>query len=133
MVIQLKKINGKNYVERAIIAAIKNDIAIYAIHTNLDNVSNGVNGMIAKKLGLINTRVLSPKKRLLSKLVTFSPLEHAEKIRMTVFKAGAGNIGNYSECSFSTLGDGTFKGNESSNPFAGEKGKIHKENEIIIF
>ena len=128
----LKKINGKNYVERAIIAAIKNDIAIYAIHTNLDNVSNGVNGMIAKKLGLINTRVLSPKKRLLSKLVTFSPLEHAEKIRMTVFKAGAGNIGNYSECSFSTPGDGTFKGNESSNPFAGEKGKIHKENEIRI-
>ena len=110
----------------------KNDIAIYAIHTNLDNVSNGVNGMIAKKLGLINTRVLSPKKRLLSKLVTFSPLEHAEKIRMTVFKAGAGNIGNYSECSFSTPGDGTFKGNESSNPFAGEKGKIHKENEIRI-
>ena len=128
----LKKINGKNYVERAIIAAIKNDIAIYAIHTNLDNVSNGVNCMIAKKLGLINTRILSPKKRLLSKLVTFSPLEYAEKIRMTLFKAGAGEVGNYGECSFNTMGDGTFKGNESSNPFVGEKGKIHIEKEIRI-
>ncbi len=128
----LKKINGNNYVERAIIAAIKNDIAIYAIHTNLDNVSNGVNSMIAKKLGLINTRILSPKKRMLSKLVTFSPLEHAEKIRMTLFKAGAGNIGNYSECSFNTPGEGTFNGNEFSNPFVGEKGKIHSEKEIRI-
>ena len=128
----LKKINGKNYVERTIIASIKNDIAIYAIHTNLDNVSNGVNNMFAKKLGLINTRILSPKKRLLSKLVTFSPLEYAEKIRMALFKAGAGDIGNYSECSFNTLGDGTFNGNESSNPFVGEKGKTHIEKESRI-
>ena len=128
----LKKINGKNYVERAIIAAIKNDIAIYAIHTNLDNISTGVNSMIAKKLGLINTRILSPKKRLLSKLVTFSPLEYAEKIRMTLFNAGAGHIGNYSECSFNTPGEGTFNGNSSSNPFVGAKGKTHPEKEIRI-
>ncbi len=128
----LKKINGKNYVERAIIAAIKNDIAIYAIHTNLDNVLNGVNGMIAKRLGLINLGILSPKNKLLRKLVTFSPLEFAEKIRMSLFSAGAGEIGNYSECSFNIQGNGTFRGNELSNPFLGEKGSRHTENEIRI-
>ena len=96
----LKKINGKNYVERTIIKAIKNDIAIYAAHTNLDNVRAGVNKVIADKLGLINTKILFPKKNLLKKLFTFVPGEHAELVRNAMFSAGAGHIGNYSECSF---------------------------------
>ncbi len=128
----LKKINGKNYVERAIILAIKNDIAMYAIHTNLDNILNGVNGMIAKKLGLINLSILSPKKSILRKLVTFSPIASADQIRKALFEAGGGNIGNYSECSFNSLGEGTFKGNELSNPVFGKKGESNTEKEIRI-
>src|SRR5258705_9208589 len=86
----LKKINGKNYVEKTIITAIKNDIAIYAIHTNIDNVQQGVNGMIAAKLGLINARVLVPKSELLKKLYVFVPLQQAAQVRDAIFEAGAG-------------------------------------------
>ncbi len=128
----LKKINGKNYVERTIIKAIKNDIAIYAIHTNLDNVRNGVNAMIAEKLGLVNTKILSPKSGLLKKLVTFVPVGQAENVRSALFQAGAGSIGNYDECSFNIPGLGTFRGNELSNPTLGKKGERHSENEIRI-
>lgn len=132
----LKKITGKNYVEKTIINAIKNDIAIYAIHTNLDNVIEGVNNKIADKLNLINRNILLPKQNLLMKLYTFVPVEQAEKVRSALFNAGAGNIGNYSEASFNASGTGTFKANENANPFAGEKGKRHEENEIkmeVIF
>ncbi len=118
----LKKINGTNYVERTIIKAIKNDVAIYAIHTNLDNVLHGVNGKIAEMLGLQNMRILSPKKHLLKKLVVFSPPTYAQKLTDALFAAGAGNIGNYSECSFSTVGNGTFTALENSNPQTGQIG-----------
>ena len=128
----LKKINGKNYVERAIITAIKNDIAIYAIHTNLDNVFIGVNQMIAQRLGIEKLRILSPKGGLLRKLVTYCPIDYGEDIRSALFKAGAGDIGNYSECSFSLTGDGTFKGNESSQPYIGKKGERRTEKEFRI-
>ena len=128
----LKKITGKNYVERSIIAAIKNDIAIYAIHTNLDNVSEGVNKKIAEKIGLKNTRVLQPKESLLKKLVTFVPVNAADKLRNAFFEAGAGAIGKYSECSFNTEGTGTFKPLEGSNPAIGEQGKRHEEAEMKV-
>jgi len=128
----LKKINGKNYVERTIIKAIKNDIAIYAIHTNLDNVIQGVNAKIAEKLGLQNVQILQPKKQMLKKLVVFTPETHAEAVRNALFQAGAGNISNYSECSFNTSGIGTFKGNEASNPKVGEKGVREAANEEKI-
>jgi len=128
----LKKITGKNYVERTIITAIKNDIAIYAIHTNLDNVLQGVNGKIADQLGLINRQVLQPRTGILKKLFTFVPVEHAEKVRSAIFAAGGGHISNYSECSFNTEGSGTFKAGEGSDPFVGEIGKRHTENEIRI-
>ncbi len=125
----LKKINGKTYVERTIIKAIKNDIAIYAIHTNLDNVQQGVNLKIAKKLGLINTQILQPKSGLLNKLVTFVPHASLEQVKKAIFEAGAGNIGNYDECSFAVTGNGTFRGNENSNPAAGKPGQQHTEPE----
>src|SRR6478672_55558 len=96
----LKKLTGRDYVESTVITAIKNDIAIYAIHTNLDNVIKGVSDRMADQLGLINRKILSPKQGQLMKLFTFAPVEHAEKVRSAIFKAGAGNIGNYSECSF---------------------------------
>jgi len=128
----LKKITGKNYVEKTVITAIKNDIAIYAIHTNLDNVINGVNGKIADKLGLINRQILLPKNNLLKKLITFVPIKEAEQVRNAIFNAGAGHIGNYSECSFNAEGEGTFKGEVGTNPFAGKVGERHTEKEIKI-
>ncbi len=126
----LRKITGKNYVERAIITAIKNDIAIYAIHTNLDNVLHGVNAAIADKLGLVNRQILQPKNETLKKLFTFVPVDHAEKVRSAIFSAGGGHISKYSECSFNTAGQGTFKPGEGTNPFTGKPGVRHTEEEI---
>jgi dinuclear metal center YbgI/SA1388 family protein len=128
----LKRINGKNYVERAVIAAIKNDIALFAIHTNLDNVMDGVSGKIAGQLALLNRRILTPKAVTLKKLFTFVPLDHVEAVRRAIFDAGAGNIGNYSECSFNAEGVGTFKGNENTDPFVGEPGQLHYEKELKL-
>ena len=128
----LKKLNGKNYVERVIIKAIKNEIAIYCAHTNLDNVITGVNFKIAEKLGLLNCNILSPKTGLLRKLVTFCPVEYAEKVREALFNAGAGNIGNYDECSFNSEGFGTFRASDSANPFVGDKNITHREKEVKI-
>jgi dinuclear metal center YbgI/SA1388 family protein len=128
----LKKITGKTYVERVVLKAIKNNIALYAIHTNLDHVQHGVNGVIAKRLGLKNAKILSPKRALLKKLVTFCPVAQAEELRNALFAAGAGNIGNYSECSFNANGTGTFNGNEDTDPYVGEQGLRHHEQEIRI-
>jgi dinuclear metal center YbgI/SA1388 family protein len=128
----LKRFTGSNYIERTIIKAIKNDIAIYVAHTNLDNVKAGVNSKIAAKLGLVNTSVLAPKSGLLKKLMVFVPEESAEKVRSALFSAGAGHIGNYSECSFNTSGTGTFNAENGSNPYVGSKGVQHHEKEIKI-
>ncbi len=132
----LKKFTGKNYVERVIIKAIRNNIAIYAAHTNLDNVLNGVNGKIAEKLGLINCSILAPQKSGLKKLVVFSPETAAGAIRTALFSAGAGQIGNYDECSFNSDGIGTFRAGTGANPFVGEIGKQQHEKEVrteVIF
>ena len=128
----LKKFNGKTYVERVVLKAIKNNIALYAIHTNLDHVQQGVSGEICKRLGIVNGKILAPKGGLLKKLVTFCPTASADEIKNALFSAGAGHIGNYSECSFGNEGIGTFKGNEESNPFVGEKGLQHRETEHRI-
>jgi len=128
----LKKITGKNFIERSLIKAIKNDIAIYAAHTNLDSIIGGVNGKICEKLELQNCKILQPANGLLKKLVTFIPTDQLESARKAVFEAGAGYVGNYDSCSFSSEGTGSFKGNENSSPFVGEKGKIHSEKEIRL-
>lgn len=128
----LKKFNGKNYIERTVIKAIKNDIAIYAIHTNLDNVDSGVSAEICKRLGLENTAVLLPKKGILRKLVTFCEHKDAENLRNAFFTAGAGNISHYSDCSFSSEGIGTFKGDADSNPTLGKSGIREYANETRI-
>jgi dinuclear metal center YbgI/SA1388 family protein len=128
----LKKLNGKNYVERTILKAIKNDIAIYAIHTNLDNVKKGVNNKIAERIALQNLQMLQPKEQILKKLITFAPLDNAEDLRKALFAAGAGQLGKYSECSFNTEGTGTFKPEEGADPFVGEIGKRYEEKEMKI-
>lgn len=126
----IKSFTGKDYVERSVIKAIKNDIAIYAIHTNLDNVELGVNKKICDKIGLKNPRILAPKRELLSKLTTFIPHDSIETVKKALFNAGVGNIGNYSHCSFSTSGEGQFKPNELSQPTIGEKNILEKVSEV---
>jgi dinuclear metal center YbgI/SA1388 family protein len=128
----IKKLTGKNYSERAIIYAIKNDLCIYAMHTNLDNIRLGVNNKIAQKIGLNNLSILSPKSGLLRKLVTFCPINKAEEVRNALFNAGAGTIGDYNECSFNLDGIGTFKAGENTNPHVGTKHKRHHEKEERI-
>jgi dinuclear metal center YbgI/SA1388 family protein len=120
----LKQLTGKNYVERTIIKAIKHDIAIYACHTNLDNVHVGVNRKISEKLGLENPEILAPKPNTLYKLITFVPKADTEKVLEAMGEAGAGNIGNYSKCSFKVEGTGMFEPNEEANPHIGASGKL---------
>jgi len=127
-----KSITGKDYVERCILKAIKNDIVIYSAHTNLDNASGGVNFKIAEKIGLKNIRVLSCKEDSLLKLVTFVPFEQANTVRQALFDAGCGNIGNYDSCSYNLEGEGTFRAGEDTHPFCGTIGELHKEKEIRI-
>lgn len=128
----MKKITGKNYVERAVVKAIKNDIAIYSVHTALDNHKNGVNKIMCDTLGIKNPKILVPKEHFIWKLVTYAPSENANKVRQALFEAGAGNIGNYENCSFSSNGKGTYKGNEDSNPVIGQKNESVEADEVKI-
>lgn len=128
----LKKITGTNYVERTIIKAIKNDIAIYAIHTNLDNITQGVNKKIAEKLALNNLNILAPKKGNLSKLTVFIPKDNTQQVLTAIHNAGAGNIGNYQNCSFTVNGTGTFMPNDEANPYIGSANSLEKVNEDRI-
>ena len=128
----LKSLTGRNYVERTVMKAIKHDIAIYAMHTALDNQAFGVSGILANKLGLLNQQVLQPQSGTLRQLVTYAPVDDAEKVRNALFEAGAGKIGNYAECSFNVEGTGTFKPLEQANPYVGEQGKRHHEKEERI-
>jgi len=128
----IKSLTAKTETERLVESAIKNDIALYALHTNLDNSDSGINAHLCEKLGLIHKKIIVPKTNILRKLVTFCPTDHSEKIRQALFEAGAGHIGNYESCSFNSSGTGTFKGSEDTNPFVGEKGKLHYEEEHRI-
>ena len=125
----LKKITGKNYIERVVLKAIKNDISIYACHTNLDNVQMGVNAIIADKLGLLNRKILVPKEKILRKLFTYIPESHKAELLQALFTAGAGRIGKYSECSFSVSGEGTFKGDNTARPVIGKRNVRSTERE----
>ncbi|HYH56083.1 MAG TPA: Nif3-like dinuclear metal center hexameric protein [Anseongella sp.] len=128
----LKKLTGATYVERTVLQAVRNNIALYAIHTNLDHVPHGVNAKICERLGIGDTRILSPKAGKLRKLATFCPHAQAEALRAALFSAGAGHIGNYDECSYNLEGYGTFRGGENTKPFAGEAGRRHREPETRI-
>ncbi|WP_070138453.1 Nif3-like dinuclear metal center hexameric protein [Crocinitomix algicola] len=128
----LKKLNGKNYVERTVIKAIKNEIALYAIHTNLDNYQFGVNYKIGQALGINNPRILAPTNGNLKKLSVFCPKSSSHQVKSALFEAGAGHIGNYSECSFESEGIGSFKPSEIADPFVGTIGERHNEDEVKI-
>jgi dinuclear metal center YbgI/SA1388 family protein len=128
----LKKITGKTSVEKIVIRAIKHNIAIYSAHTNLDSVIGGVSSKLCDKIGLINCKVLMPLKNELRKLATFVPSGSADKVRDALFGAGAGFIGNYDCCSYNVDGKGTFRASEQANPFVGNKGVMHIENEVKV-
>ena len=128
----VKKLNGKNHIERTIIKAIKNDIAIYAIHTNLDNVKVGVSSKIADKIGLKNQKILAPKGDLLRKLEVYVPKENSEEVQNALFSVGAGSVGDYKNCSFQTEGVGTFLPLEDANPAVGIIGKQERIEEVKI-
>ncbi|WP_159022722.1 Nif3-like dinuclear metal center hexameric protein [Formosa sp. L2A11] len=128
----LKKITGKTYVERVVLKAIQHNITIYAIHTALDNHFKGVNDMICNQLKLVNKSILIPQKGTIKKLTTYAPKDEAETVRKALFKAGAGHIGNYSDCSFSNEGTGTFNPDQDAKPTIGKKGELHFEKETKI-
>ena len=125
----LKQITGKTPTQQMVIKAIKKDIAIYAAHTNFDNIPMGVNNAIGKRLGLHQLKILSPVKGHLYKIVVFTPNDTTEMVRNAMFEAGAGRIGNYGSCSFNLKGAGTFKGDATTNPYVGQAGKLHIEQE----
>lgn len=128
----LKTITGKNYVERCVMEAIRNEITVYAAHTNLDNAYGGVNFKMAEKIGLKNIQVLEPKENSLLKLVTYVPAQQADDVRQALFQAGCGHIGNYDACSYNVHGEGTFRAAEGTHPFCGQIGELHTEPEIRI-
>jgi dinuclear metal center YbgI/SA1388 family protein len=128
----LKKLTGRTYVERVVIKAIQNNIAIYSMHTALDNCFSGVNAKICERLGLENLKVLIPQKGTIKKLTTYVPHAHLEQVRTALFEAGAGNIGNYSHCSFTHSGTGSYLAEAGANPTLGEPGQLHLEGETQL-
>ncbi|HEC43484.1 MAG TPA: Nif3-like dinuclear metal center hexameric protein [Bacteroides sp.] len=128
----LKQLTGSTPAERVIMEAIRQRISIYSAHTNLDAVHNGVSHRMAAKIGLSSVRVLSPLRGKLRKLVFFVPVDNAPNVRSAIFEAGAGQIGEYDMCSFNAAGEGTFRGSEASDPYVGEKGKMHSEPELRV-
>lgn len=128
----LKSLTGRTDTERLVIRAIRENLAVFALHTNLDNHFEGVNHFLCEKLGILNPEILKPMPGILRKLVTFCPPSHSTQIREAIFNAGAGHIGNYDCCSYSTAGEGTFRAQAGANPFIGELGKLHTESELRI-
>ncbi len=128
----IKRIGNNYWIDRCIRKAIKYDIAIYAIHTNLDNVNTGVNKKLVDILGLTNFELLAPKNNTLSKLTVFVPNNNKDEVQNALFDAGAGAIGNYDRCSFQLEGTGTFRGNELSNPSIGKVGEQEQVTETRI-
>jgi dinuclear metal center YbgI/SA1388 family protein len=129
----LKAIRTDTVQGRMIEKLIKNDIAVYAAHTNLDVAKGGVNDLLAEALELRDTKVLLPTyQEKLKKLAVFVPEEDEEKVRKALGEAGAGHIGNYSHCSFSHKGTGRFLPGEGSEPHIGEKGNLEKVHEVKI-
>ena len=128
----LKHLTPQTYIERSVMKAIKHDIAMISMHTNLDNSCLGVSRVLAERLGLKNLRILQPLEGHLKKLVVYVPLSAADAVRNAMFEAGAGCIGNYDSCSFNAQGQGSFRAGETAHPYVGEIGKVHFEDEVRI-
>lgn len=128
----IRSVSSQTETGRILIRAIRQGIAIVSMHTNLDNVHGGVNTAFAAQLGLENLRILQPMEKKLSKIVTFCPTANAGDVRKALFDAGCGRIGNYDSCSFNVSGQGSFRALEGADPFVGEMGELHFEEEVRI-
>lgn len=128
----IKRIDASRNPGKLIHFAVKNDIAIYSLHTSIDKYQFGVSYALAERLNLLEIRVLQPEKDLLKKLVTFCPTAQSASLRNALFNAGAGHIGNYDSCSFNIEGKGTFRALEGTNPYVGKPGELHTEDESRI-
>lgn len=128
----LKRLTGQDDVARTVQKIIRNELSVYAAHTNLDSMDFGVSNILAKKIGLSNLKIMDPKSDILKKLVVFCPTDYAEKVRKAIFDAGAGNIGDYDSCSFNLDGQGSFKAGDNTDPFVGKKGELHYETEVRV-
>jgi dinuclear metal center YbgI/SA1388 family protein len=128
----LVRLTGQTMTERIVAKAIREEVAIISMHTNLDNSKEGVNRIFAEKLGLTELSILRKSRGLLRKLVTFCPTEFAGKVREAIFEAGAGHIGEYDQCSFNAAGSGTFRAGDNTSPFVGDIGESHMESETRI-
>ncbi len=128
----IKRITSATETGRMVLKIIENKLCVYAAHTNLDNLSWGVNGVLADHLGLEQCRVLRPVEGVLRKLVTYVPVAQADEVRNALFKAGAGCIGAYDCCSYNLDGTGTFRAGNGCHPFCGEVGELHREAETRV-
>ncbi|MGM0565291.1 MAG: Nif3-like dinuclear metal center hexameric protein [Bacteroidota bacterium] len=128
----MKKLTGQDHVAKTAQKAVKENIAVYAAHTNLDSVDFGVSAILAEKIGLQGTKVLDPRTGILKKLAVFCPEDYAEKVRKAIFEAGAGHIGDYDSCSFNLEGQGSFKAGDEADPFVGQRGELHYEKEVRV-
>lgn len=129
----LKNITNDDYISQILIKCIKNDISLYALHTNFDNANGGMNDILADIIELKDTK---PLKKIeynnLFKLVVFVPQTHAEIVRNAMLNSGAGHIGNYSHCSFNLEGKGTFLPLYGTSPFIGRQGELERVDEVRI-
>lgn len=128
----LKKLTGRNYVERTVLKAIRHGVSIYCAHTNLDNARGGVSYKMAEKLGMKNVEVLDPQVGTQRKIVVFVPQAQAADVEQAMWRAGAGTLGDYDRCSYRVEGEGRFHALDGANPFAGEVGEDHVENEVRV-
>ncbi|MFI3268256.1 MAG: Nif3-like dinuclear metal center hexameric protein [Rikenellaceae bacterium] len=126
----IKSLTGKNTTEKIVLSAIKNDLVIYSGHTNFDKAYGGVSFAVAKKIGLKNLSILVPSDEKLKKIALFTPKSHYEIVQNAAFSAGAGKIGNYECCGFTSEGRGSFRALEGANPYVGEINEIHFEDEV---
>lgn len=129
----VKQLNLRTPVGSLVAGLIREGIALYAAHTNLDSAAEGVNAALARRLGLDRSEVLKPSRgQGFLKLVVFVPTGHEDRVREAVTRAGAGWIGNYSHCTFQTEGTGTFMPREGTSPFIGKQGELERVREIRL-
>ncbi len=128
----IKRLNGLSPVEQAVKLALCHDIAVYACHTCLDNAAEGVSHMMAAKLGLEVVKVLEPKRGTLTALSVCVPAESADELRLALFEAGAGSIGDYDSCSFAVTGMGTFRPLDGAEPYSGKVGSQYIGEEVRL-
>ncbi len=126
----MKRLTGRSPEERIVMQALRQDICLMAMHTNLDNMYIGVNAKIAERIGLEQTQILQPMDNILRKLSVFVPSTHIEQVQKAVFGAGAGHIGQYDCCGFQMQGQGSYRPLEGATPFLGAVGKLEAADEI---